>query len=371
MKTSKDNNGKVMVVDDTPANLKLLTGILQDVGYEPRAFPSGKLAIQAALAEAPDLFLLDINMPDMNGYEICERLKAVDSLREIPVIFISALNEETDKVRAFEVGGVDYVTKPFQFEEVLARVKTHLDLRHARLTIKRHNTRLQEIVNQQVSEILQVQRQMTAAQMQTIVAMSKIAEARDDDTGKHIEKTQTYCRILATKLMDAPEYQEQIDDNFCNDIYHASPLHDIGKVAIADAILLKPGKLTKDEFEEMKRHTVIGARNLESVREKHPDNSFVNIGIRIARSHHERWDGSGYPDGLAGDEIPLVAQIMAVADVYDALRSKRVYKPAFSHEKSRGIITDGIGTHFSPGAGKAFVEFEEEFAGIAEELGDR
>jgi putative two-component system response regulator len=255
------------------------------------------------------------------------------------------------------------VAKPFQEAEVLARVKTHLHLRRMQRELKTHNHRLEDLVREKVKEI-------SDSQLATILAVSKLAEYRDDETGRHIERSRTFCRILAQKLRDNSRYAQGITDAFIENIYHAAPLHDVGKVGIRDHILLKPGKLTSEEFETMKTHTVIGAKTLETVRAKYPGNAFVNMGIAIARAHHEKWDGSGYPDGLSGEDIPLAGRIMALADVYDALRSKRPYKEAFSHEKSLKIIPDGSGKHFDPAVVDAFVSLEAEFAEIRERLDD-
>ena len=351
----------IMVVDDTPANLKLLQEMLQAKGYLVLTFPRGAMALSAAAKSPPDLILLDITMPEMNGFEVCERLKADAILKEIPVIFISALTETEDKVKAFTVGGVDYVSKPFQFEEVNARVETHLNQRRMRLELSKHNLHLEDLVKEKVREI-------SDSQLATINALAKLAESRDDDTGHHIERTRIFCKILAEKLRDNPRHTGSIVEAFIQNIYHAAPLHDIGKVGISDSILLKPGKLTPEEFEIMKTHTVIGAETLQTVRGRYPRNVFVNMGITIARSHHEKWDGSGYPDGLAGEDIPIAARIMAVADVYDALRSKRPYKPAFAHEKSCDIIREGNGRHFDPALIEAFSIAEPEFAIIRSEM---
>lgn len=351
----------IMVVDDTPANLKLLQEMLQATGYRVLAFPSGKLALAAAAKCPPALILLDINMPGMNGFEVCEKLKSDPQLREIPVIFISALTETADKVRAFAAGGVDYVTKPFQFDEVQVRVETHLRLRWLQSELERHNLHLEELVREKVAEI-------SDSQLATIVALAKLAESRDDDTGDHIERTQTFCKVLAQELRANPAYTALINGQYLETLFHTSPLHDIGKVGITDNILLKPGKLTVEEFEIMKTHTLIGAKTLETARAKYPRNVFLNMGIVIARSHHERWDGSGYPDGLAGEAIPLSARIMAVADVYDALRSVRPYKTAFSHEKSCEIIREGSGSHFDPAVIVAFQAVAAEFGAIRERM---
>jgi len=351
----------IIIVDDEPANLQVLTGILKQKGYRVRPASSGQQALEAAQIEPPDLILLDINMPDMNGYEACERIKKDARLWNIPVIFVSALSETTDKMKAFSVGGVDYVTKPFQYEEVQARVETHIKLHYLQRDLENYNTRLEDLVLAQVKEI-------TESQMATIFALAELAESRDEDTGKHLERVQIFCKILSQTLARTSKYEKMIGASFIKELYFASPLHDIGKVAIPDIILLKPGKHTTEEFEIMKTHTTLGSETLQQVCEKYPNNSFINMGIDISRSHHERWDGTGYPDGLSGESIPLSARVMAIADVYDALRSKRCYKPAFSHEESIEIIFKSGGTQFDPNLIDALREIHEQFKDTAETL---
>jgi len=352
----------IMIVDDTPANLRLLQEILQEKGHRVVVFPRGALALKAAARKPPDLILLDIQMPDMDGYEVCRRFKADPGLRDVPVLFLSALSETMDKVRAFELGGVDYVTKPFQPEEIQARVNTHLRLRAMQVELAVYNQNLQRLVREQVREISQ-------SQLSTIHALSELLETRDYETGEHTERTREFCRILARAARADPNYAPLITDEFVEHIHQAAPLHDIGKFGIADDILLKPGKLTDPEFEIIKSHTTIGATTLQKAHDRHPKNAFLRMGIAIARSHHEKWDGSGYPDGLAGEDIPLSARIMAVADVYDALRAERRYKQAFSHEKSVEIITDSSGTHFDPILVEAFLREAESFARVWEASG--
>ena len=353
----------ILVVDDTPDNLRLLMGILGEQGYKVRPASDGPYALSTARAAPPDLILLDIKMPGMDGYAVCEQLKADDLTRDIPVLFISALNEPLDKVKAFETGGVDYVTKPFQVEEVLARVKIHVTNHRLQAELEQYNNNLQHLVQEQVKEISQ-------AQMATIVAMSKLAESRDDVTGKHIERVRTFCKMLALKLKERPEFTNVVSAAYAKNVFYASPLHDIGKVAIPDNILLKPGKLTEKEFKTMQTHTIHGAQTLEAVRVEYPNNSFITMGVAIARSHHEKWNGTGYPDGLVGEDIPLSARIVAVADVYDALTTKRCYKEAFSHEKSCDIIYHDSGTHFDPRAVEAFMELKDEFMNVRQKLKD-
>jgi putative two-component system response regulator len=349
-------NANILVVDDTVENLALLTRMLKDCGYLARPVPNGRLALQAARSDVPDLILLDITMPEMDGYEVCKLLKQDEHLREIPVLFISALSQTSEKLKAFEVGGVDYITKPFQFEEVKARVETHLKLHHLQIG-------LEEQVKKQVGEIVELQ-------MGMIFGLAKLAEARDNDTGKHLERIQILCRLFADDLQNNSKFSVHINEAYCDRIFHASPLHDIGKVGIPDSILLKPGKLTPEEFEIMKTHTAIGAQTLRQVQQRFPVNEFVKMGIKIAQSHHEKWNGQGYPDGLSGNDIPLSARIMAIVDVYDAVRSKRVYKPPMTHQEACEIIRHDSGSHFDPELTEVFAKlngkFEEVWTGLQE-----
>lgn len=360
-------NSTIMVVDDNPENLKLLQMMLQAQTYRVVTFPRGALALQAAEKHPPDLILLDINMPEMDGFEVCRRLKADADLRDIPVLFLSALDGSADKVEAFAVGGQDYVTKPFQIEELQARVNTHLRLRKMQQEVQKHNLHLSELVEEQVREI-------SDSQLATILALSKLSECRDEETGHHIERTRAFCAILAGALHTNSRDAAIIDDAFIEQIGRAAPLHDVGKVGIPDAILLKPGPLTSDEFKIMKTHTTIGADALKTVAERYPKNYFLNMGVCIARSHHERWDGTGYPDGLVGEAIPLAARIMTMADVYDALRSRRPYKEPFSHEQACRIILEGDNRirpeHFDPMVLEAFKQVESEFNRIRLQLAD-
>ncbi len=359
--TSRACSGTVMVVDDNPVNLDLMESILQPQGYDVGAYKQGSTALAAALENAPDLILLDISMPEMDGYEVCDRLKASPELREIPVIFLSALNEPSDRLHAFRSGGIDYITKPFQIEEVQARVAAHVGLRVAQRQIREHNRRLEELVQTQV-------RRIEAGHGETIFAIAKLAEARDDETGTHLERIQSFCALLATGLKGHERYRDTIDAAWIRNLRNASPLHDIGKVAIPDAILLKPGKLTAAEFEIMKTHTTLGARTLRTVHERYPDNELIAMGIEIAKSHHERWDGTGYPDGLRGKEIPLSARILAVADCYDALRARRCYKEPVPHDPTCEIILSGAGTQFDPDVAQVFGQLSDTFRTVRRDM---
>lgn len=359
--TSNEFAASIMIVDDTPANIKLLNDLLRSCGYHVLAFPRGEMAFKAAQRNPPDLFLLDINMPDISGYKLCQNIKSTPNLADIPIIFISALNEPLDKVNAFGLGAVDYINKPFQFEEVLARVQTHIKIRRLQVELEKHNHQLEDLIREQIKEI-------EASQMATIFALAKLAESRDDETGQHLERVQLLARSLTHGLMSLNLFNDRIDETYSYVIFNACSLHDIGKVGIPDNILLKPGKLSPEEFEIMKSHTLIGALNLKSVYDKYPSNNVVKMGIAIARSHHERWDGNGYPDGLTGEAIPLEARIMAVVDVYDALRSERCYKKAIPHKETVEIITGVAGTQFDPNIIKIFTRIEKDFEHIFNSL---
>ncbi|NLK62836.1 MAG: response regulator [Fusobacteria bacterium] len=350
----------LVIIDDTKENLDLLAELFKN-DYNLRLFPSGELALKSIKSIIPDLILLDINMPGLNGYEVCEQLKKNEITEKIPVIFLSALNDKFDKVKAFEVGGVDYVTKPFHFEELNSRVRTHIKIKKLQNEIEYKNQNLEKIVEEKVTEIKN-------SQLATIITITKLSEARDDDTGRHIERLSTFSKMIAQNLYERGIYKEIIDDEFIDIIYHASPLHDIGKIGIRDNILLKPGKLTNEEFEIMKTHVTLGAETLLTIKKQYPYNKILNMGLKIAKYHHEKWDGSGYCEGLKGDEIPLCARILALCDVYDALRSKRVYKEAFSHEKSYDIILEGKGKHFDPNIVDSFVILAEEFRKIRDNM---
>lgn len=352
--TSVDNaephtNARIIAVDDDAGVLGVLKQMLEFSGNNVTVFTSGAEALETVKFEPPDLILLDIAMPKMNGLEFCQYLKEDPKLADIPVIFLSGLHATKDKICGFRAGGVDYITKPFQPEEVRARVETHL-----KLSALRHKLEYQKLVEMKAREV-------SEAQQATIFTLAKLAELRDDDTGAHLERVRIYCELLAQQLGAVSPYADHITTEFIDCIQHASPLHDIGKVAIPDCVLLKPGKLTAEEFEIMKSHAVIGAENMQAVFNRYADNPFIGMGIEIALYHHERWDGSGYPDGLIGRNIPLSARIMAVADCYDALRSNRCYRKGFDHEKVKSILLDESGSHFDPEVIKAFIALEGRF----------
>lgn len=350
----------ILVIDDTEANIDVLMDSLGD-DYELLVAMDGPSALETlntALADGypPDLILLDIMMPGMSGFEVCERLKADPLSAEIPVIFLTALSEIASKTRGFALGAVDYVTKPFEIPEVRARVNTHLSLARARRALANQNAILEEQVRLRTRELV-------LTQDVTIHALASLAETRDNETGGHIRRTQNYVRVLAEHLRD----RFHLDAASIELLYKSAPLHDIGKVGIPDAILLKPGRLTAEEFQVMKTHPMLGMQALAVAEAAMSGESchFLRFAKDIAHGHHERWDGAGYPQGLAGEAIPVAARLMALADVYDALISRRVYKPPFPHAQAVELILKGRASQFDPQVVDAFLAREEDFRQIA------
>jgi len=350
---------KVLIVDDTPENIQILMETLKDE-YKIVAAINGQKALQMApLEPVPDIILLDIMMPGLDGYQVIEKLKADEKTRDIPVIFVTAMVEEEDEQKGLDLGAVDYITKPFRPGLVKSRVRNHLEL-------KRHRDNLEELVQERTRELV-------LTQDATINSMATLAEYRDPETGGHIKRTQNYVKALATKLINNPKYKDFFDDKTIEELFKSAPLHDIGKVGVSDNILLKPGKLTDEEFEEIKKHPVYGRDTIFRVELElggDVDQSFLRFAKEIAYTHQEKWDGSGYPQGLKAEDIPISGRLMAIADVYDALISKRVYKSPFTHSKAVEIIAEGKGQHFDPDMVDAFLEIEEEFRQTALEFAD-
>jgi putative two-component system response regulator len=354
----------ILIVDDTPDNITLLTGLLRD-SYRIKVANSGERALKVATTDPlPDLILLDIMMPGMDGYEVCRRLKADARTRDIPVIFLTAKTQVEDEQMGFDAGCVDYITKPISPPIVAARVKTQLTLKSAADFLKDKNQYLE-------AEVQRRTREVQVIQDVTIMAMASLAETRDNETGNHIRRTQHYVRALAKRLQDHPRFALFLTDETVELLYKSAPLHDIGKVGIPDAILLKAGNLTREEFEIMKTHTTLG-RDAIVAAEKLIDapNTFLQFAREIAHFHQERWDGRGYPEKRKGEQIPVSARLMAIADVYDALISRRVYKPPFPHSEAVTLIRQGKGVQFDPDMVDAFVEIAEEFRAIAARFED-
>lgn len=355
----------VLVVDDTPDNLSIMSDLLRE-NYRVKVATNGERALRIAGGDdLPDLILLDIMMPGMDGYEVCRRLKEQDRTKDIPVIFLTARTDPADERQGLELGAVDFITKPVNPPLVRARVRNHLKL-------KSHADFLRDKADWLETEVQSRTKDVQKVKEVAIVAMASLAETRDNETGNHIRRTQNYVKALAEHLSGQPEFAGTLDEETIDLLYKSAPLHDIGKVGIPDNILLKPGKHTDEEFELMKTHATLGAEAILVAEEVLGDSemSFLRYAREIAQTHHEKWDGSGYPNGLKGEAIPLSGRLMAIADVYDALITKRVYKPAFPHEKAMEIIKDGRGTHFDPRLVDALLAIEPRFIQIAEEFAD-
>ena len=353
----------ILVIDDTPGNLSLLNQLLRE-HYRVKLANSGPRGLELAAMAPPDLILLDIMMPDMDGYQVFQRLQSDPATRRIPVIFLTAKVGAEDEERGLAMGAVDFIHKPIAPSVVLARVRTHLQIRHWQTFLEDKSAWLQQEVESRVSEVFRLQEA-------TIRVMVSLAEFRDECTGNHIRRAQDYVRLLADYLSRQPRDAGFLTPEQIDRIAKASPLHDIGKIAIPDHILLKPGRHTPEEFAIMQTHSVKGeSMLLRSLHEMGGDNAMLRFACQIARSHHERWDGGGYPDGLAGEAIPLAARLMAVADVYDALRSRRPYKKAFDHAEAVDIIVQGKGSHFDPLLVEAFLALQGVFSEIATKLAD-
>jgi putative two-component system response regulator len=363
IETETTGQANIMIVDDAPASLQTLSDILKKQGYIPRPSPSGELALKMAKIEQPDVIMIDREMPDMDGYELYTQLNSDDELKKIPVLFINPLSETRERIKKEATGYFDFIAKPFKPEEVLARVQTQLKVRQLQVELDKREALLQEKAEARAKEL-------TKPYLEMVFSLTKLAESRDDSAGRHLERIQAFCKLLATRLIEHLKYKGELDSTFIEHIFMASPLHDIGKIGIPDSILFKPGRLSPEEFEVMKNHTVIGYRTIESVHRIFPENTFIKIASQIARSHHEKWDGGGYPDGLHGEDIPLPARIMAIADVYDALRTPRIYKQSFNHLESCDIIIEGSDTHFDPLMVEIFKQLEPKFAKIWQSMTD-
>jgi cyclic di-GMP phosphodiesterase len=354
----------VLVVDDISENITVIGGLLQP-DYRVRVATSGMRALQVAGTDPrPDLILLDVTMPDIDGYTVMERLHKNPATRDIPVIFVTGRDAQEDEERGFGLGAVDYITKPIRPAIVLARVHAQLELKQARDLLRDNNTYLEAEVARRMGENLLIQDV-------SIHALARLAETRDPETGNHLRRTQAYVRALANKLKSHPRFADFLTDRTIGLLAKSAPLHDIGKVGIPDHILLKPGKLSPEEWEIMKTHARLGSEAIEQAeRDAEKPVEFLALAKQIAHWHHERWDGGGYPDGLAGDDIPIGARLMTLADVFDAMISPRVYKPPMPFKQARDIIAAERGRQFDPDIAEAFLAIQNEFVAIARQHGD-
>ena len=366
----------ILIVDDEPANLTVLSALLRPL-YTVRVCKSGPQALEAAAREPrPDLILLDVMMPGMDGFSVLDELRKQPKTAEIPVIFVTALDDTVDEEHGLQHGAVDYITKPIKPTVVLSRVQVHIEVKQARDQLKSQNAWLESEVQRRMRDNLMIQDV-------SLAAMAQLAETRDSDLGNHIARTQSYVETLARQLQALPQYSSQLEENTLQRIVKAAPLHDIGKIGIPDDVLLKPGKLTADEWSCMQGHCQVGANAIEraiaatlplyntTANTTKPESLlFLEVAKEIALFHHEKWDGSGYPFGLAGEEIPISARLMALADVFDALTTPRVYKKAWSEEKTTELILRERGKHFDPAVVDAFEQELSTFIQIKQQLAD-
>lgn len=357
MNNEKQRNPLVLVVDDDDRNCRLLEALLIPAGYEVIMAENGHEAVERAMRDAPDVILMDIMMPLMNGFEATRKIKQDAIVRNIPVVMVTSLDATADRVQAIEAGADDFLTKPVDKNELLARVRTLVKVKAYSDHLHNYQQELEAEVERKTAQLSAALDNLKSSSLNTIFRLSRTAEFKDEDTGAHIQRMSHYSAAMARKL--------GLSDTVVERILYAAPLHDIGKVGIPDRILLKPGKLDPDEWEVMKRHAVIGARILEG-----DSSGILRLGEVIALNHHERWDGRGYPYGIAGRKIPLAARIVSVADVFDALVSKRPYKEPYSMEKTLEIITEWRGVNFDPTVVDAFMGILDEILSIRDSFPD-
>ncbi len=348
---------KILIVDDVPLNIKIARRILEPL-YNIETACGGTEALELLHSQAhPDIILLDVMMPDMNGYEVLREIQSDSHLKDIPVIFLTSMDDAVNEKEGLELGARDYITKPVNPSILKARVANQIEL-------KMHRDHLEALVTERTQELL-ITRDVT------ILSLSSLVETRDKETGQHIIRTQHYLKALALHVQNHPDFQAKLTDENIELMFKSAPLHDVGKVGVPDSILMKNGKLTEDEFDRIKCHTIYGWKAFEKAEKELGQNSFFRYVREIAYTHHEKWDGTGYPRGLKGEEIPLSGRLMAVADVYDSLRSKRYYKPAFSHEKTMQIMLKERHTHFDSRLIDALIEIKNTFIHIAKTHRDK
>ncbi|MDR3321333.1 MAG: response regulator [Synergistaceae bacterium] len=364
MDGSKDkmrgNRSTVLVVDDTALNIDILEAALSD-RYETITAMDGETALAIVEKTPPDIILLDVVMPGMSGYDVCIKLKENPETVDIPVIFLTAMTDIHDKARGFELGAVDYMVKPFAILEVQARLDVHLSLLNAKKALKEQNEMLEIKVRERTQEL-------AITQGVIIEAMASLAETRDSETADHVMRTRYYVEALCAKLRPHPKFKDYLTSIHASDLGTAATLHDIGKVGVPDHILLKPARLTPEEYEEIKKHATYGHEILSKLVSRLPNNMFLKLADEIAWTHHEKWDGNGYPRKLKGEEIPIPGRLMAIADVYDAIVSPRVYKAPMPHDEAVGFIIGESGRHFDPDVAEALRQLGSTFQYIAREL---
>ena len=348
----------IFVVDDNLTNLTVAKNVLSGA-YNIFTINSGPRLFKILESKIPDLILLDINMPDMDGYDVIRQLKTNVNTFHIPVIFLTALDDEDTEFEGLSLGAVDYIIKPFSPLLLLKRIELHLLVESQKQELINYNNNLEKMVEEKVKTVIDLKNAL-------LRTMAELVEHRDKDTGGHIDRTQKYVKVLIDAMRENKVYVDEVEGWDEQLVIQSSQLHDVGKISVSDSILLKPGKLTPEEFETMKRHAAFGCKIIEDIIANTYDSEFLSYAKHFAVSHHEKWDGTGYPNGLSGESIPLLGRLMAIADVYDALTTDRPYKEAFCHEKAVTIILEGRGAHFDPNLVDIFVKVADEFKNISQ-----
>jgi putative two-component system response regulator len=353
----------IILVDDNPANLRIGKNVLSEK-YAVATAPSAEKLFGLLENNSPAMILLDVDMPEMNGYEAIKVLKSKPQIKNIPVIFVTGRTESDDELAGLSLGAIDYITKPFHPSLLLKRIEVHLLVEAQKKKLEKQaaelqyfNDNLQKMVEEKTASVINMQNAL-------LKTMAELVECRDDITGGHIERTQQGIKILLDGIQKNGLYSDETENWNVELLLQSSQLHDVGKISIDDSILKKPGKLTDEEFAAMKKHAAFGEKIIEKIEKLAKENDFLNYAKIFAASHHEKWDGTGYPNELKGNDIPLLGRIMAIADVYDALTSVRPYKKAFSHEEAVRIISEGSGKQFDPALVKIFLETADQFKGI-------
>jgi putative two-component system response regulator len=349
----------VFLVDDNVTNLTLGKNALAG-SYNVFTLNSGARLLKMLEKNVPDIILLDVEMPEMDGYEVIKVLKSKKETALIPVIFLTAKTDGTSEFKGLSLGAIDYITKPFTPPLLLKRIEVHLLVEQQKKELINYNKNLQEMVDTKTKMVVELKNAI-------LKTMAELVECRDDITGGHIERTQRYLGILIDAMQRHNVYTDEIAPWDIGLVLQSAQLHDVGKISIKDSILQKPGKLTEDEFEEIKSHTIFGEKIIDKIRERTSEHAFLEHAKVLVCAHHEKWDGSGYPKGLKGRDIPLLGRLMAIVDVYDALVSERPYKKAFPHEEAVDIIVNGKGSHFDPVLVDLFINVADEFKAAAEE----
>lgn len=331
----------ILVVDDVNFNLTILTEIIHNSGYIARPVTSARQAVGAIEALLPDLILMDISMPEIDGYVFCSMLKKSTKTRDIPVIFISVLNTEQDRMKGYQAGAVDFIVKPFEAEELILRINTHLKMYKTQQELEVYNKKMNKIINDQIRKIYDEQKNL-------LYGLAKLTSRRYPGKLKHMDQIGKNSRILTLGLQLSPQYHDQITNTFVDAIEIAAPIHDLGKIAISDKVLFKQGELNEEECEILKTHTMIGAEILEEIYSLNDNNELLRMAMDVVKYHHENWDGTGYPNGLKGTNIPLSARIVGVIHSYNTFCSASFSQEAYRHERSVEMMNEGAGSLYDP-----------------------